>query len=763
MQGIISSAIATWDPPALCAESLKPDLVNRPRLYLTQARLAYLRNRYRSDTVWAQQLREDGDALLRQDFIPESVAEKGGGQQANYGRPAHQVASAAITLGLLFQLTKEERYALRLREAMQFYGKYQRWGGPGLADRNPPWHSELDTAQFCFGYAVAFDAIYPSLTDEQRREVRDIVLRLGVMPTLGDWILPGKRFHSLDSMGHNWWGVCVSGAGVAALALLGEDKRAQEWIDTIDDGFVEWFTYAGNVLQNRIETFEPPDGPSYEGDHYTGYGITSFLRYLLAWQSVFPGRRHRAQKFLTGLPEFFLHTIYPTSTGSMPVNFDDTRESSTAADCILLLHACGITSEYSQWYLRYAQGKMEDPLPLYLPGIPDRQSEASLPLSKIYPRMGWAMMRTSWEPDATLLAVKSGFTWNHAHADAGTFLLMHKGSPLIIDSGTCNYGLPEYSTYYRQSEAHNVLLFDGKGQPRDQIDIGNKFRGSILHWFDSPDLRYIAADATGPMAHIAKRNYRHFLWMGNVILIIDDVATFQDVRLDWLLHTAGNARSIDQQALQLENGRAKGLVRPLFPSSLRIEVKEGLAPGNPAKKVPYYSYVSRTEAGRQRVAMALDLEADQPSEITTRSLGEVLEITVETPEEIQRIYLNLRSIYGSYNMSSTITIGEWSTDAYLLGLFSPRFGAQGGVTRYFIQDGSFLRRNGAPVFESLSKTSCLWCPSIAEVRSQGQKSQRLGLAFVGRVHSVRWNGHLVPTEYVSTTGLHLLRSADLTP
>lgn len=758
MQGIILSAIATRDTRTLHATPLRTKVTSYPRLYLNQARLAFLRRRFRSDPVWAKELRDHGDKMLQESFIPEAVAEQGGGQQAHYGMPAHQVASMAVTLGLLFQLTKEERYAHRLWDAMQFYGTYQRWGGPGLADRNPPWHSELDTSQFCFGYAAAFDAIYPSLTAEQSRQFRDTVIRLGVLPTLNDWILPGKRFHSLDSMGHNWWGVCVSGAGVAALALLGEEQQAQEWIATIDDGFVEWFSYAGNVLHNRIETFEPPNGPSYEGVNYTGYGITSFLRYLLAWQSVFPGRVHPAQRFLSGLPEFFLHTLYPAAAGSMPVNFDDTRENSTAADCILLLHACGITSEYSRRYLRYARGEMEDPLPLYVSDNLGKQTESRLPLSKVYPGMGWALMRTSWDPDSTLLAVKSGFTWNHAHADAGTFLLLHKGSPLIIDSGTCNYGRREYSTYYRQSLAHNVLLFDGQGQPKDQIDIGNKFRGAIVRWFDGLDLRYILADATGPMANRATRHYRHFLWIGNIILILDDVATFEDLRLDWLLHTAGRTSTTGDGSLYVENAKADLLVRPVYPLKAPLEKREGLAPGNPDQKTTYHSFVYQTESGRQRIVMALDLEPSQPTEITTRSSDQHIEITLKTPDEVHRVYINLRSIDGTYSLSSAVSFGEWTSDAYLLVLSSPRLNPEGKVARYFLQDGSFLRRNDVSIFESLSKASCLWRPSIPELWSQGQPHQSLSVAFDRRFHSVRWNGTPAQPDFPALTGLHRFRS-----
>jgi hypothetical protein len=763
MQGIVTSAVASLDITTFSfgeAGSQVKIPTTRPCLYLNGPTSEHLRERFRSDKAWAENLRRDGETMLVDKFIPESVAEEGGGQQAKYGRPAHQVAFMGVTLGLLYHLTKEAKYAAQLHAALVYYGGYKRWGGPGLADRNPPWHSELDTSQFCFGYATGYDALYHYLSAGQRQEVREIVTRLGILPTLDDWISPGKRFHSLDSMGHNWWGVCVSGAGVAALALLGDDHRAQRWIDEIDDGFVEWFCYGGNTLHNRIETFEP-DGPSYEGVHYTGYGVTSYLRYLLAWRTMFAGRVNATQKYLTGLPEFFLHTLYPTSSGSLPVNFDDTRENSSAADNILLLRACGIDNEYGRKYLLHASGLVEDPLPLYVASVPPRTDHSNIPLGKVYPKMGWALMRNSWDPMATLLAVKSGFTWNHAHADASTFLLMHKGKPLVIDSGTCNYGRPEYSSFYRQSVAHNVVLFDGKGQPTDQIGIGTKFRGSIINWFDGLELRYIGTDATGPVCYIAERNYRHFLWVGNLILIFDDIATHRDVTLDWLLHTAEVASQDGPRSILVKNSEASLLVTSVYPSEVKVEQRDGLEPGNPDKHRPYHSFSFRTQGGHQRAITLLDLNPEQRSQVETRSHDDYIEVTAQTAEGTQRIYFNLRSIDGSYSLSSTISIEDWTTDAYIVSFLqsgsepaSPAL-----VSRFFVLDGSFLRHRGGSVFESLSKASCLWSSSPnAAVYTQSQRKSNLAIYCKDRPASVEWNGTKISSAYEVESHLLRLRS-----
>ena len=93
-------------------------------------------------------------------------------------------------------------------------------------------------------------------------------------------------------------------------------------------------------------------------------------------------------------------------------------------------------------------------------------------------------------------------------------MLFHGGKPLIIDSGNCSYSRPEYSSYGRQSEAHNVVLIDGDAQNPEAYSRGDRgvaMPGSLHHLLDSADLKYVLADATGPTSWTFSRNYRHFL------------------------------------------------------------------------------------------------------------------------------------------------------------------------------------------------------------------------------------------------------------
>jgi hypothetical protein len=714
-----------------------------PRLYLTPETMMVLRKQFQTNKEWSQTLLANGDAYLARNFSFDSNADR-----TNAMRGAGQVDVISLTLGLLFHLTGEHKYADALHAALRYFGQYTTWSSPSFLARNPPWHSELGTARFNFAFGNGYDVLHDYLSEDQLAQIRANMLRLGIMPTLDDWILPGSRIHSLDSMGHNWWGVCVSNCGVGCLSLVGDESRANSWVELIDSSLVQWFNYQGNPLHNRVETFQP-DGASYEGAHYTSYGVSNHLNYMLAWKNAFPTGKAPTERYVSGIPEFIMQTVYPTVSGGIPVNFDDCLLGSNSRDIMLLLRACGIDDDYVEEYLRRIPGRPEDQLALYVYQSTSSRT-VTLPLSKVYPKMGWAMMRTSWEDDATLLAVKCGFTWNHAHADASSFILFHRGKPLVIDSGTCSYSRPEYRTYYRQSIAHNVVLFDGEGQPLDQIEYGTKFRGGILKSFEAIGLRYISTDGTGPMANSCKRSYRHFLWIGNIILIIDDIETYKNGTFSWLLHPAEPAESVGPGALNLHNGDVTALFRMLFPK-VSMAVLKGLKPEDPDQTMPYYSFSVDSGSPCQRFIGVIDLDPSNPTEVRAEETQDFFKITMTGDDALHTTYLNRRSMEGPYDIGSKITFDDWTTDAYILLLTtsgSKASLARDNISRFCVIDGSFLRHGDRPLFESFAKCYCVWSPGYEmEVASEGQEKYRCEIHVSAKPGKLIWNGKVTVPKY----------------
>src|SRR5262249_55037677 len=154
------------------------------------------------------------------------------------------------------------------------------------------WHSALDTAANVVTCAFAREALEGFLSDADRAQISEGMLNKGILPLLEDWVLPEQRIHALDSMGHNWWSVCISGTGIGVLALLGEDTRATRWLEYVDTALTEFFDYHGMVLLNKPETFDPTGG-FYESVHYAGYALESYLRFRFARINVLgvPGAR----------------------------------------------------------------------------------------------------------------------------------------------------------------------------------------------------------------------------------------------------------------------------------------------------------------------------------------------------------------------------------------------------------------------------------------------------------------------------------------
>ena len=312
-----------------------------PRLYFTKAKLKELRQKISDDTVvrqaWEDMLKR-ADRLVKEKLVSNEYSEGGTGQHGNYGRPSSQIRAMGTTLGLAYQMTGKSEYAEKLREALLHYGRLNRWAGD--AKRDPPWNSELNTARFCFGYAVGYDSIHDFLSESDRKTIIQTMVNRGILPTLNDWILPEKRIHALDSMGHNWWSVCVSMAGVAALSIQAEEPRAEQWVEQVRDAFPEWFAYSGNILQNKTLNFDRK-GAFYESVNYANYALSEYLLFHLAYSNVHSGQSLPRIPILEKAGDFFVHTSYPTSDSLLSANFGDSSLSASGAGTLRLLLANG--------------------------------------------------------------------------------------------------------------------------------------------------------------------------------------------------------------------------------------------------------------------------------------------------------------------------------------------------------------------------------------------------------------------------------------
>jgi hypothetical protein len=680
------------------------------------------------------------------------------------GKPANdrELNAALMTLSLTYRMTGERQYADQAKALLEVYAGRANWvtDKPLLA-RSPVWNSDLGMGTSAYTYGLTFDAIYDALTPAERDHLAKALVKGAIKPILDDWVDGAERIHSLDTMGHNWFAHIVFGTGVAAIAIKTEEPRTDAWLQRIDEAAEEWANYDGSAIETKPQHFAA-NGAFVESINYADFATEGYLRFRRAWLDAFTEKPSPTPR-LAGVADFFIQNLYPTASGALSSNFGDGSPTASGANAIVNLWATGDQQPRYLWYLdtvapNPSQDVFAAPENMVLwPSAKARAGVAGgpgLPTSWIDKDLGSATLRSSWSPDATFLALRSGFTWNHNHADAGGFILWHKGKQLLVDSGNSNYARPEYDGYYRQSVAHNVVTLNGQAEPTSNTYDGSHFPGRVDHLVDAGDLRFVWADATGPNAKTFERKYRSFLWLGDTILVIDDLKGWEPGQFEWLLHYEGEAKR-QGQVITVKNGEAEVAVRPLFPETLpdaglptdypellRMAQGAGLKDHAPDEAQPYLRLQAPAITDRTKFVVALTPNgASPPPRIERAETQDYLMVKIHQKGEVTEVYFNLLADGRIRHRNANASLGGWETDAYILALTYPEGGDARRPRRWFVADGSYLRRDGHVELDSLSKAFVVKTRTGQDVEAsiEGQPTYAVRLACDG-ARSVKIEG-----------------------
>lgn len=628
-------------------------------------------------------------------------------------------------LSLAYLMTGDKRYSDKLKEILLDVIKSKTWGSSEMLARRPAWHADLGVAHKSYLSAIAYDAVYNDLSTTEKKKIAEGLYRLGVESSLGDWLLEPTRIHSLNSMGHNWWTSCVCMGGILALSLQNELEDAKEGAQAVYDYLPEWFLFAGDVLQHKPKTFDDAGG-MYESLNYANFGIQEALQFWVAWKNMHPSASLPDVPQLKDLSSFFAYVSYPRTGILYNINFGDSHKNVAAESSLMLLYALGIQDKNMLWYISQVEsGQHRDgyflnrPMGfLYTPSLKSAPEVPDLKQSQLFADFGWATMRNSWKKDATMLAVKSGHTWNHSHADANSFILFHKGVDIIKDAGNCWYPNPAYRNYFFQSQAHNVVLFNGQGQSREQQYHGSTLRGYLHHLLDGGNVKYVLANGTGPVSDHFSRNFRHFLWMDNVVYIIDDLKTHESGEFEWLWHPGGEWKKRGAD-VTITSGESSVVVRPLYPRLLALSDfvhdypddlywEEITAPTEDLKATEtYYSLHLPGKFNQIKGLTAVILkdsitQKDLPV-MERREGKDWIGLRIVYKGKVTDLYINQLADGRLMHSNSWIEADGWTTDAYMFAVTYAEGTDPAETKDIFMAYGSALRRNDVSYFASMSK------------------------------------------------------------
>ncbi len=489
-----------------------------PRLLLTKAKVKELRAALKTThrPLWDRYLQD----LPR--MIGVSRRTRPLGDVRYDGDLAVELAFAWLMTGedSLLQIAKE--HVLRLTDPAS-------WEAPGEL-------LYLIGSHFLMGISLAYDWLYPALTQEERSQIASCLGREA--RTQYESIVKGRIWwRNQYFQNHSHSNYC--GLAFAAAALYGEDDRAAEWLVVCDEFF------------QKIFTVMPADGSSVEGYAYAGYGGEYILKYAMLARELL-GKDYTENSWMKNYTDYMVQGLLPLcSADKWAMTFGDGPHrgwTSTAQHLFLL--ASLYRNSSAQWMAEFTVALRDKGLGshgwmmlLYYDPKVGEADPAAFPTLKYFPEIGQVMMRSAWDDtSATLVGFKCGpfmgrthsadaaFDWGtgHAEPDAGSFQIFSHGRFLALGA---------LYTGFKLSGNHNTVLIKERGQLGDEMPGFASIEAlkfghypEILHTLSTESYDYVVGDvakAYHPALGL-KRYLRHLLFVKPDILVVADEFTLEE-------------------------------------------------------------------------------------------------------------------------------------------------------------------------------------------------------------------------------------------
>ena len=495
--GVVSLASAFPLPP-------------HPRLLLTPDRAAALAEQIRTNAQAASyfaSVTSQAAAVLPLPPVPWP-------SDGNVLLAARMALARTYILGLMWRLTRNATYAARgVAELQGFTTQWPNW---------QPLANQLVMGELSHAAAIGLDWLHDALSPAERAPITAGLVERGLAHFAAAYAGGGEWWTCTSS---NWCSVTNSGAGLAALALLGE-AEAPPWVPAL----------LANATRNaKCSAAAPPalgtggglsSGAWWEGPMYSGYTLSYVLPFATALSAA------TGDGSLLGLPGLALAPLFQVASmdaAFLYFNWADSEETQeTLAMLLSTAERGGLPGAAFALRARLdasavpptdfaacsARCALEFPHALlYFSAAGDAADRDALPLDIAYPDKSLAFMRSSWAPNSTFVGFRAGSncSWGHGDLDAGSFVYSWGGVRWVTELGADNYGLPGYFgggrfQYYRKnSRGHNTLQFNGSVHDSHACVAGTgdaSAPASYMAAFSStaPSARAFPAPAGRPLA-----------------------------------------------------------------------------------------------------------------------------------------------------------------------------------------------------------------------------------------------------------------------
>lgn len=384
----------------------------------------------------------------------------------------HTFAVQLPSLIMMYQLTGDTTYARRVVNQFELMSTYPDWG----ANRH-----FLDAGIGGFNFALAYDALYTYLSIDEKKMMKDAVLKYVLIP--GKEQLQKRIWWSTAN--HNWNGICNGGIIMAALAMYEDEPQEMS----------EIIALAINALPKYIQSFEP-DGQSEEGLMYWGYGLMYTTIAMESMQRVLGSAFGLDQmpgfKKTGWFPAYVSGPVSSLNIGDDPIKngrsrsfFWFAKNNNDSALAKMQYDLCKETNTMNWMDMVYYNPAM----------IKAKSANKKTSLENYIHGIEVMSLRDGWNKNALFVSMHGGNNFaNHGHLDAGSFDIQALGEVWAYGNlGRDDYTYPGYfskttlPTYYGvdsiqtvagrwhfyrlRAEGKNCLVFNPSASP-DQNEMG---------------------------------------------------------------------------------------------------------------------------------------------------------------------------------------------------------------------------------------------------------------------------------------------------
>jgi len=568
------------------------------------------------------------------------------------------------TLSLIYLITGEKRYAERAKSFMLYISTWNQWTDPDYKCAGP--RTCLDIGHISMGMAIAYDWIYDSLDAAEKFIIREALISKGIIPAYTE-ALEENSWLQNPMIWPNGYAIVISGLGMASLTLLGEDPRAETWLNTAINYIVRWMDKMG------------ADGGYTEGHTYASYATDFTSRFLYALLK-YRGVNLFNHSYMKNIPYFVIYSAAPD--GKSIVNFEDSSLDAIYSWKETMAMAASLNNNrYAQWFLnltgvynRIIRSHTYNGIYHFIgfnPNIEPLNPEGSLPTSRLFASIGWAIFRTGWKSTDVLFAFKCGPWGSHHHLDAADFILNYQGVWFAAAPG------------YRLStstEAHNTLLIDGKGQVSGDCQLTGFFNSSFID--------YVCGDASRAYPIEGLSFVRQVIFIKpNLFLIFDEVKASKSISISWIMHSeTGSSIDISGSKCTIKRNERTMIVNVASPQ--RFSSSRGST-----EDLPYIRF--DIEPSNNIIFLASlnpTSKKEEESSISSLFYGDYTQIDFTSLEGSGLAVISKKIGY-------MLTLQNISSDASIFGLIR----GKKNEIKYFILNGSLLLGEGTSTVIRFSK------------------------------------------------------------